>query len=145
MTTNSSQVRISSAGVSSGEASGQEGQNAGASQRERVTEAALRAPVDIFETSESLVLTADMPGVSKERLEVRVDGDTLLLEGKVHFQLPDKAEAVYADVRASAYRSSFVLSRELDTEKIQANLKDGVLTVRIPKHAALRPRKIEVR
>lgn len=110
----------------------------------RTTESALRAPVDILEDSESLLLTADMPGVSKERLNVRVDGNTLLLEGSVQFDLPAKAEAVHADVRATVYRRSFVLSRELDAEKIQANLKDGVLTVRIPKRAALRPRKIEV-
>jgi HSP20 family molecular chaperone IbpA len=140
MTTSNSQLR-----TSGGQVNGQENANAGAPQRGRATESALRAPVDIFETSESLVLTADMPGVSKERLEVRVDGETLLLEGKVQFQLPENSEAVYADVRATAYRSSFVLSRELDTDKIQASLKDGVLTVRIPKHAALRPRKIEVR
>ena len=140
MATNTSQLR-----TSSGQVSGQENANAGAAPRGRANESALRAPVDIFETSESLVLVADMPGVSKERLEVRVDGETLLLEGKVQFQLPENSEAVYADVRASAYRSSFVLSRELDSDKIQANLKDGVLTVRIPKHAALRPRKIEVR
>jgi HSP20 family molecular chaperone IbpA len=155
MTTNSSQVRTSSGMASSGVASGaaanarehsaQESANAGAPQRGRSAEAVLRTPVDIFETSESLVLMADMPGVAKERLDVRVDGDTLVLEGKVHFQLPEESEAVYADVRSTAYRSSFVLSRELDTDKIQANLKDGVLTVRIPKHAALRPRKIEVR
>jgi HSP20 family molecular chaperone IbpA len=112
--------------------------------RARTSEALLRAPVDIFEDSESLVLTADMPGVSKDHLNVRVEGDTLLLEGDVLFDLPEKAEAVYADVRSTAYRRSFVLSRELDTEKIQANLKDGVLSVRIPKRAAVRPRKIEV-
>ena len=112
--------------------------------RARTNEALMRAPVDIFEDSESLVLTADMPGVSKERLNVRVEGNTLLLEGDVLFDLPEKAEAVYADVRSSSYRRSFVLSRELDTDKIQANLKDGVLSVRIPKHAAVRPRKIEV-
>jgi HSP20 family molecular chaperone IbpA len=151
MTTNSSQVRTSSgtagnaAASSAAAANGQDSANAAAPQRARANEAVLRAPVDIFETSENLVLMADMPGVSKERLEVRVDGETLLLEGKVQFQLPEHSEAVYADVRSTAYRSSFVLSRELDTDKIQANLKDGVLTVRIPKHAALRPRKIEVR
>jgi HSP20 family molecular chaperone IbpA len=151
MTTNSSQVRASSGAAGSAAASnaaaasGQDSAHAAAPQRARANEAVLRAPVDIFETSENLVLMADMPGVSKERLEVRVDGDTLLLEGKVQFQLPEHSEAVYADVRSTAYRSSFVLSRELDTDKIQANLKDGVLTVRIPKHAALRPRKIEVR
>jgi HSP20 family protein len=113
-------------------------------QRARPTESAIRAPVDIFEDSECIVLAADMPGVSKERLSVRVDGNTLLLEGNVQFELPEHAEALYADVRATAYRRSFVLSRELEPEKIQAHLKDGVLTVRIPKRAALRPRKIEV-
>lgn len=112
--------------------------------RARANEALLRAPVDIFEDGESLVLTADMPGVSKERLNVRVEGNTLLLEGDVRFDLPEKVEAAYADVRSSGYRRSFVLSRELDTEKIEANLKDGVLSVRIPKHAAMRPRRIEV-
>jgi HSP20 family protein len=113
-------------------------------QRARASESAIRAPVDIFENSDSLVLTADMPGVSKDRLDVRVDGTTLVVQGSVQFDLPEKAEALHADVRAAVYRRSFVLSRELDTEKIQANLKDGVLTVQIPKRAALRPRKIEV-
>ena len=118
--------------------------NPAQSQRARRSEAGLRAPVDIFEDSDSLVLIADMPGVSKERLDVRVDGNTLVLEGDVQFDLPEKAEAVYADVRSTAYRRSFVLSQELDTDQIQANLKDGVLSVRIPKRAAVRARKIEV-
>jgi len=52
---------------------------------------------------------------------------------------------MYADVRSTVYRRSFVLSRELETSNIQATLKDGVLTVRIPKRAELRPRRIEVR
>lgn len=113
-------------------------------QRARASEAAIRAAVDIYEDGEGINLVADMPGVSKDRLNVRVDGDTLLLEGDVQFDLPEQASALYADVRSSTYRRSFVLSRELDTDKIQANLKDGVLTVRIPKRASLRPRKIEV-
>jgi len=113
-------------------------------QQARTSEAAIRAPVDIYEDGEGINLVADMPGVSKDRLNVRVDGDTLLLEGSVQFDLPEQANALYADVRSSTYRRSFVLSRELDSDKIQANLKDGVLTVRIPKRASLRPRKIEV-
>lgn len=112
--------------------------------RARTTESALRVPVDIFEDSDCLRVMADMPGVSRERLNVRVDGNTLLLEGSVQFDLPEKSEAIHAEVRASVYRRSFVLSRELDTEQIQASLKDGVLTVHIPKRAALRARKIEV-
>lgn len=123
---------------------GRESLTAAAPQRGRATESAIRAPVDIFEDSESITLAADMPGVSKDRLDVRVDGNTLLLEGTVQFELPEQAEALYADVRSTVYRRSFVLSRELEAEKIQANLKDGVLTVRIPKRLELRPRKIEV-
>lgn len=107
-------------------------------------EAAIRAPVDIFEDSEGITLEADMPGVSKDRLTVRIDGDTLVLEGQVQFDLPEQSEALYADVRSSGYRRSFALSRELDTGNIQAQLKDGVLKVRIPKRAELKPRKIDV-
>jgi len=112
--------------------------------RGHAAEAAIRAPVDIFEDSEGITLEADMPGVSKDRLTLRIDGDTLVLEGQAQFDLPEKSEALYADVRASSYRRNFVLSRELDTGNIQAQLKDGVLKVRIPKRAELRPRKIEV-
>jgi HSP20 family molecular chaperone IbpA len=112
--------------------------------RTRATEAVIRAPVDIFEDSEGITLEADMPGVSKDRLTLRIDGETLVLEGKVQFDLPEHSEALYADVRSSIYRRNFALSRELDTGNIQAQLKDGVLKVRIPKRAELRPRKIEV-
>ena len=107
-------------------------------------EAPVRAPVDIFEDGEGITLEADMPGVSRDRLTLRVDGDTLLLEGHAHFERPERAEAVHADVRSTTYRRTFVLSRELDINSIQAQLNDGVLRVRIPKRAELRPRKIEV-
>jgi len=111
----------------------------------RTAESALRAPADVYEDPDGITLVADMPGVSRERLSVRVDGDTLLLEGTVQFELPEQAEALHADVRSRLYRRSFVLSRELDSAQIQATLKDGVLTVRMPKRAELRARKIEVK
>jgi HSP20 family molecular chaperone IbpA len=115
-----------------------------AAERGQVAEAQIRPPVDIFEDRDGITLRADMPGVSKERLNLRVDGNTLILEGQAKLELSDKAEALYADVRSSLYRRSFALSSELETERIEASLKDGVLTVRIPKRAELRPRKIEV-
>jgi HSP20 family protein len=121
-----------------------EPRSAAAQQHARSVETATRAPVDIYEDAEGITLEADMPGVSKDRLTVRVDGNSLLLEGKVQFDLPEKADAIYADVRSTSYRRSFVLGRELETANIQAQLKDGVLKVRIPKRAELRPRKIEV-
>ena len=108
------------------------------------TETPLRPPVDIREDNEGITLCADMPGVSKEQLELRIEANTLIVEGSAQLELPEEAEALYADVRASCYRRAFALSSELDTDKIDANLKDGVLTVRIPKRGKLRPRRIDI-
>jgi HSP20 family molecular chaperone IbpA len=107
--------------------------------------AALRPPVNIFEDANGITLEADMPGVSRDRLNVQVDKDTLLVEGDARIDMPPGMEALYADVRATHYRRSFTLSGELEPDKIEASLRDGVLTVRIPKRAELQPRKIEVR
>lgn len=107
-------------------------------------EAVIRPAVDIFENSDGITLIADMPGVSRERLQLRVERDSLVIEGAAQLEMPEGMEALYADVRSTRYRRSFALSTELDTEHIDGNLKDGVLTVRIPKRAELRPRRIEV-
>lgn len=116
-----------------------------AAQRMQSAETPIPPPVDIWEDKEGITLCADMPGVSKDRLDVRMDGKNLIVEGQLQLELSQKADALYADVRSSVYRRSFALSSELETEKIEASLKDGVLTVRIPKRAELRPRKIEVK
>ena len=100
--------------------------------------------VDVFEDAAGITLLADMPGVPKEQLELKVEGETLLIEGSVQPRTPDGMEAVYAELRAPRYRRSFALSRELDTTRIEANLKDGVLTLRIPKQAHAQPRRIAV-
>ena len=106
--------------------------------------AAVSPAVDVFEDAAGITLLADMPGVPKEQLEVRVEGDELLIEGGVQQSTPEGLEAVYAEVRIPRYHRSFTLSRELDSERIDANLKDGVLTLRIPKQAHAQPRRISV-
>ena len=100
--------------------------------------------VDVFEDEGGITLLADMPGVPRDQLELHVEGDTLLIEGRVQPQTPDGLEAIYAELRVPRWRRSFTLSRELDTSKIDANLKDGVLTLRIPKQAHAQPRRIAV-
>ncbi|HEY6134080.1 MAG TPA: Hsp20/alpha crystallin family protein [Rubrivivax sp.] len=100
--------------------------------------------VDVFEDASGITLLADMPGVPKEQLELKVEGETLLIEGAVQPRTPDGLEPIYAEVRVPRYRRSFTLSRELDTGRIEANLKDGVLTLRIPKQAHAQPRRISV-
>jgi HSP20 family protein len=117
----------------------------GSRQPTQKSESAMRPPVDIFETSDGITLNADMPGVSKEHLNLQVEGNTLTVEGELEVKMPEDMEPLYADVRSRLYRLSFVLSSELDSSRVEANLKDGVLTVHIPKRAELRPRRIEVK
>lgn len=100
--------------------------------------------IDVFEDAGGITLLADMPGVPREQLELKVEGDALLIEGGVRPATPEGLEAVYAEVRVPRYRRSFTLSRELDTARIEANLKDGVLSLRIPKQAHAQPRRIAV-
>ncbi len=106
---------------------------------------ALVPPVDIFEDEGGLTLHADLSGVSKERLGVKVHDDTLVIEGEARVPFPDGMELIYAEMPAPYYRRSFTLSRELDASNIEAKLKDGVLTLRIPKAEEAKPRRIQVR
>ena len=108
------------------------------------TQRAVLPAVDVYEDTSGITLLADMPGVPKDRLELKVEADTLLIEGQVVPSTPEGLEAVYAEVRVPRYRRTFTLSRELDTTKVDASLKDGVLTLRIPKQAHAQPRRIEV-
>ena len=105
---------------------------------------AVQPAVDVYEDETGITLLADMPGVPREQLELRVDGDELLIEAGVQVATPDGLEPVYAEVRVPRYRRSFTLSRELDSARIDASLKDGVLTLRIPKQAHAQPRRIAV-
>lgn len=112
---------------------------------QEAAERAIRTPVDIFEDETGLTLHADMPGVSRERLDVHIDSDTLTIEGEAVISMPEGLDPLYADVNATHYRRSFSLSRELDGNRIEANLRDGVLTLRIPKREEHKRRKIKVR
>jgi len=100
--------------------------------------------VDVFEDAGGITLLADMPGVTKDRLEVKLDGDSLSIEGRVELDAPAQMRALWAEVSVPKFARTFTLSRELDAGRIEANLKDGVLTLRVPKHAHAQPRRIEV-
>ena len=110
----------------------------------RREEPALLPPVDVFEDSTGITLYADLPGVSKDRLNLQVDGETLTIEGEMTFQMPQGMEATHAEVSVPRFRRTFSLSKELDTDKLQAELKQGVLKLRIQKADHAKPRKIAV-
>ena len=112
--------------------------------RQPSEEQALLPPVDVIEDANGITLYADLPGVSRERLNLQVDGETLTIEGQVGTAMPPDMEATYAEVSLPRYRRVFTLSKELDTEKLQAELKQGVLKLRIQKAEHAKRRKIVV-
>ena len=107
--------------------------------------ATLLPPVDVIEDSTGITLYADLPGVTKETLRVEVDADALTIEGEIGLQNPQGMDSTHAEVSVPRYRRVFTLSKELDTGKLQAELKQGVLTLRIQKAEHAKPRRISVR
>jgi HSP20 family protein len=113
---------------------------------DRRGEMVLRPTGDIFEKEDGITILLDMPGVSKERLDINTDRNSLVVEGEIEIEMPKETESLYADVRCTRYRRAFSLSGEqLDTESVDASLKDGLLRIHIPRRAEMRPRKIEVK
>lgn len=108
-------------------------------------ERALLPPVDVVEDATGITLYADLPGVSRDRLNLRVEGDTLTIEGDLALPVPQEMRASHAEVQHNRYRRSFTLSKELDGAKVGAELSQGVLRVRIPKAEHAQPRRIEVK
>jgi HSP20 family molecular chaperone IbpA len=82
--------------------------------------------------------------VTREQLQVRVDGDNLVLEATATTVGPENMELVYGEAQIPTYRRQFTLSRELDASRIEAQLRDGVLRLTIPKAEEARPRRIQV-
>jgi HSP20 family protein len=113
--------------------------------REGRRDIAMTPPVDVVEDASAITLLADLPGVSKDKLNVQFETDSLTIEGEVSLVIPEGMESSHAEVRLPRYRRVFSLSMELDTENTSAEFKNGVLKLRIPKAAHVQPRKIEVR
>lgn len=107
-------------------------------------EPALWPPVDVVEDMSGITLYADLPGVPKDKLILRVEGDQLSLEGEIALALPQGMQSQHAEVRQQRYRRAFTLSKELDADKVNAEFAHGLLRVRIPKAEHAQPRKIAV-
>jgi HSP20 family molecular chaperone IbpA len=106
---------------------------------------AIQPAVDVIEDAQGITLYADLPGVPRELLQLRVDNDRLIIEGDIQLDLPDGLKAGHVEVSRQFYRRAFALGKALDADQIAAELTHGVLRVRIPKAAHAQPRKIEVR
>jgi HSP20 family protein len=98
--------------------------------------------VDIFENKDEVLLVADMPGVSKEGLNIHLDHEQLTVEGRV---LAETAGRLLArEWRPFDFRRSFLVPKGIDAEKVSAELKQGVLYLHLPKSEAVKPRRVPV-
>jgi HSP20 family molecular chaperone IbpA len=115
-------------------------------QREGAARQITVAPaVDVVEDSEGVTLWADLPGVTKDKLNVRVHDSSLSIEAEAVVPTPHDLRLQYAEVRVPHFARTFTLSPDFDTAKIDAGLKDGVLKLSIPRREEARPRRIEVK
>ena len=100
-------------------------------------------PVDIYETPEGLVVLADLPGVAKDGLDVRVENSLLTIRGKSTHSAA--GEFSYREYDLVNFFRQFELNERVDQQKISAELKNGVLTLNLPKAEEAKPRKIDIR
>ena len=101
----------------------------------------LAPPVDIFETEEGLTLVADVPGLDERSVEISVDQGVLTLEGKAPF---GAGELLWREYTLDGYWRQFQLPDTFDVTKAKAEVRDGVLTLQLPKAEAAKPRKIAI-
>jgi HSP20 family molecular chaperone IbpA len=99
---------------------------------------------DIYETEAALTIVMEMPGTSKEDLDVSVEDDVLYVDGRVRFDKYEGLQPVYTEYNIGHYRRSFALSNKVDQRKISAEMKDGVLTLVLPKVEEAKPRRIAI-
>ena len=103
----------------------------------------LSPPVDIYETADGFALAADMPGVSQDNLEVSVTHNVLTIKGRAPQGLPGQAR--YHEYELAPVFRQFRLNNAFDTDQVDAELKNGVLQLRIRKAKAAVPRQIEIK
>ena len=101
---------------------------------------------DIYETPDALTVVMEMPGVDKGILDVRVEDDVLKVEGKLDFSKYQGLQPVYTEYNIGHFLRTFSLApSSIDEQKISADMKDGVLTLTLPKAERIKPRRIQLK
>jgi len=100
--------------------------------------------VNIYETDEGYVLQAEMPGVTKEGLEITLEGNTLAFTGRRQDEAVP-GTVLYRESRGTNYRRVFELDPAIDANKISAEMRQGMLILKLPKAERVKPRKIEIK
>jgi HSP20 family protein len=100
---------------------------------------------DIYETEDALTVVLEMPGVDRDNIDVNVENGVLTVEGKINFGKYEGLQPIYSEYNIGPYRRSFRLSSRVDQDNIRAELRDGVVSLVLPKAAEAKPRRIEVK
>ena len=101
--------------------------------------------VDILERKDEIIVTADMPGVDEKTVDITLEKNILTITGSVNHVFPDSHRTVLSEYDIGDYERAFTLSEEVDRDRINATVKNGVLRLVLPKAATAKTRKIEVR
>jgi HSP20 family protein len=113
---------------------------------EEVSNRRFMPPVDIRETPDALILQAELPGLTKSDVRITLENQVLTLSGERTFQKDVQEHNLHRVERAYGnFSRSFMLPANVESDKVQANFQDGVLTVTLPKVEKAKPRQIEIR
>ena len=118
-------------------------QNNGVARNKQYVQRAITPPVDVFENADEVLVVADVPGAASDQIDVRVENGTLTLEARRAEE--GAAPAVAREYDAADYARTFRIPAGVDAANISAEAKNGTVLVRLPKIAAVKPRKIAVR
>jgi len=99
--------------------------------------------LDIVEKSDGYVVKGDMPGASSDSIEINLEGDLLTIRGNVA-ESTEELPALYSEYKVGDFETTLRIAGEIDRDKIEAELKDGILTVNMPKSEKAKPRQIKV-
>lgn len=118
----------------------------GSNAQGRGAQRAFQPSVDIFEEKEAIVVMAELPGVKAEDVNITVENDLLTISGERRFERrEDKGDWHRVESTYGSFTRSFALPKTVSADTIDANMDNGVLTVRLPKRQEAKPRKIEVK
>lgn len=99
---------------------------------------------DIYETEDALTVVMEMPGVTKDNVNIKIEDDVLEIEGRIDFSKYAELEPVYSEYNVGHFTRKFSLSDRIDRKKASAELNDGVLTLTLPKAEKAKPRRIKI-
>lgn len=104
-----------------------------------------RPAVDIIERKDDIIVIADMPGVNEKTVDITLEKNILTIYGKVEYEIPENHRLYLSEYGIGDYQRVFTINEEIDRDKIQASVKNGVLKIILPKAESMKTKKIEVK